>query len=336
MRLYFIAYVFILLFLTVAVTAVLFGVLNFYMFTRPASFSLMISMLLVSIALGTGITAFFSKKILSPVTKLSDAIHWVALGDFSVELETASSIREVQDTYANFNLMVQELRATETLQSDFISNVSHEFKTPLNAIEGYTTLLQEFDQLPQEQLEYTQKILFNTGRLSELVGNILLLGKVENQTIPLEKTQYRLDEQIRQAVLILEPKWTQQEVDFDVELPNILYCGSEGILLHVWMNLLDNAIKFSPRGQSVAIGLEQTESEIRCSITDHGPGISPEVQRHIFDKFYQADSSHKQEGNGLGLALVKKILDTCGGSIQILSSPGNGATFLVTLPKGES
>lgn len=227
----------------------------------------------------------------------------------------------------------QELgRAMEVLQTDFVSNVSHELKTPLSAIEGYSTLLQGCEALDAEQQEYVEKILFNTKRLSNLVGNILLLSKLENQEVAPECQVYRLDEQIRQSILALETEWTDKQIEFDIALDAIEYFGNEGIMHHVWDNLIANAIKFNPEYGMLGMTLKKEGEQIVYTITDSGPGISDEVKTHIFDKFYQADSSHKQEGNGLGLALVKRIVMIEGGEIDVENVSGGGCRFTVTLP----
>lgn len=335
LRFYFSGYVFVILCITLAVSWV-FSILLNHLISPDFVIPTIVWVLLFSVIFGTAAAIFFSKLILSPITRLSNAISQVAAGDFSVRLQSNSKITEMRETYANFNLMTQELAATETLQSDFVSNVSHEFKTPINAIEGYAMLLQDQHQSPAEQAEYVEKILSNTRRLSELVGNILLLSKVDNQAIQAGRKQYRLDEQIRQAILSLEQKWTEKEIEFDVDMEPIIYCGNESLMLHVWTNLIDNAVKFDPAGGNVRIRLAQETGQIRFEIEDNGPGISPETQKHIFDKFYQADSSHKSEGNGLGLALVKRILDTCGGNIQVQSQLGCGTRFLITLTDSQS
>lgn len=331
LRLYITIYVFGVVCLAVAGASVFTMLLNFFI---PASIQLPTALwiLLSSIVLGGAITTFVGKKVLSPITRLSAAINQVAEGDFSVQLKDSSRISAVQDTYTSFNLMVRGLAATETLQSDFISNVSHEFKTPINAIEGYAMLLQDEGQSPEEQRECVEKILFNTHRLSDLVGNILLLSKVDNQAIAAAPTLYRLDEQIRQAILALEHKWTAQHVDFDVELAPVTYCGNQNLMLHVWTNLIDNGIKFSPPGGVITIRLSQEGSRISCSILDQGPGIPAQALEHIFERFYQADSSHKDQGNGLGLALVKRILDAAHGRVTAQNCPEGGALFQVTLP----
>jgi len=255
----------------------------------------------------------------------------VSQGDFDKQLETSSCIAEVVQSYNSFNVMTKELRATQILQMDFVSNVSHEFKTPINAIEGYTMLLQG-EELSNEQNEYVEKILFNTQRLSCLVGNILLLSKLENQNIPMKKTKYRLDEQIRQALLSLESKWTQKEIGFQVEMEAVKYVGNEGLFMHVWINLLDNAIKFSPNQGIITMFLKQENDQVKFILEDEGPGIDEEIKNRIFDKFYQADGSHKAEGNGLGLALVKRIIDSAGGTIEAQNREYGGCRFVVQLP----
>ena len=255
----------------------------------------------------------------------------VADGDFTVQLKEKSALKEVKEINIGFNLMVQELQATEILQTDFVSNVSHEFKTPISAIEGYSTLLQDSDNLSPEQKEYVDKILFNTKRLSSLMGSILLLSKLENQQIPTGKTCYRLDEQIRQAIVSLEEAWDSKNINMDVEMDRIQYTGNESMMHHVWSNLISNAIKFSPENATISISLVQENNAILFSVEDQGPGLSEEAQKHIYDKFYQADGSHKQEGNGLGLTLVKRILTIEGGSIDSENLPEQGCRFTVIL-----
>ncbi len=289
--------------------------------------------LIISLIVGFGATLVVSKIFYSPVKKLRRAIEKVADGDLSVRLVPESAhMKEIQEIYSGFNLMTHELAATEILQTDFVSNVSHEFKTPINAIEGYATLLQGYREMPENELcECVDKILFNTKRLSELVGNILLLSKIENQAIDSNKKTYRLDEQIRRAILMYETEWTKKDIEFDVELEDTEYYGNEKLLHHVWYNIIGNAIKFSPEYGTVKISLSKSGDSVVFEASDNGPGLSPEAQKHIFDKFYQGDSSHKQEGNGLGLALVKKILDACGGEISAENLPDGGCKFKVII-----
>ena len=283
-------------------------------------------------AIGSVITAFMNKRILAPIRHLREAMKAVSKGDFEVRLNPKSNIQDIQEMNENFNLMVQELGSHELLQADFVSNVSHEFKTPINAIEGYAMLLQGTQEVTSEQQEYIDKILYNTQRLSGLVGNVLLLAKLENQQIPSSSKPYRLDEQIRQSIMLLESQWLSKEIDFDVEMESITYCGNVGLMLHVWSNLLSNAIKFNCYGGLVRMRLKQEADQIIFTIEDEGPGISPEDQKHIFDKFYQGDNSHEQEGNGLGLSLVSRIVRICEGSISAANRPEQGAIFTVLLP----
>ena len=288
--------------------------------------------ILFSIVVGGAITKFITRFFIDPITQLGKAMKEVADGNFQVTAQCRSRLKDVNDIYDSFNLMVKELAATETLQTDFISNVSHEFKTPINAIEGYASLLQDHQQSQDEQDAYIEKILFNTHRLSTLTGNILLLSKINNQSIHPQRTVFRLDEQVRQAIVALEQKWTEKDIDFDVELDKISYSGYESLLLHVWSNLIDNAIKFDPQGGMIALRLRQAEGTAVFTIDDNGPGVAPEEQERIFHKFYQSDNSHVMDGNGLGLPMVKKIVEFSGGTVTLENLPEAGCRFTVRLP----
>lgn len=295
------------------------------------NFSLALEVLLVSLVCGLGFSLLLSKWVFKPIKDLREAMERVADGDFNVMLTMPSNSKEIQEVYSGFNLMVHELGTTEMLQRDFTSNVSHEFKTPIAAIEGYSMLLQDGDNLNEDQQQYVEKILFNTKRLSDLVGSILLLSKLENQSIETNQQVYRLDEQIRESLLGMEGAWMDKEIEFDVELDAIKYLGNEGLMRHVWDNLLSNAIKFSPNGGLVKLNLTKKDGSIRFIIEDNGPGIPEDAKKRIFDKFYQHDNSRKQEGHGLGLPLAKRILTICGGRIDVEDAEGGGARFVVTL-----
>lgn len=290
-----------------------------------------LSIVACSFLIGFGFYKFVDHFIFEDIRRLRTSMRDVMTGDFTVRAETKGRINEINELCESFNQMVAELRSMDTLQSDFVSSVSHEFKTPINAIEGYSTLLQE-DALNEEQALYVDKIILNTKRLSELVGNVLLLSKVENTSINEKKEEYRLDEQIRQSILYFEEKWTKKEIEFDVEMDSISFVACRNLLLHVWNNLIDNAIKFSPQGATIAIRLMQTENGIDFRISDHGPGIPKAEQLHVFHKFYQSDSSHKSEGYGLGLPLCKQIVELHNGTIMLDSDYTDGCCFVVTLP----
>ena len=332
LRLYFIVCIFAILCVTLGVSALLTLLLEWLTnthFTVPT----IVWMVLFSVVLGGGLSIIMSRFFLRPVTRMGRAMERVAAGDFTVRLDNPGALGEMRDSYAHFNTMTRALAATETLQSDFISNVSHEFKTPINAIEGYAMLMQDAGNDPALQREYADKILLSTRRLSELVNNILLLSKVDNQTMPLEKHPYRLDEQLRRAILLLERKWTQKQIEWDVDMDEATYTGNESLMLHVWVNLLDNAIKFDPVGGEIRLRLHCESTCIRITVSDNGPGIPKDQQSAIFERFYQADGSHKREGNGLGLALARRIVRMCGGEISVSSEPGKGSCFTVELPR---
>lgn len=309
-----------------------FGYVLSMVLEKPLNISPTEIIVVVSIVLGTVIAFAVNRLFLRPIITLSEAMEQVASGDFTLQLKTKSLVKEIRNIFDNFNLMTKELDATETLQSDFMSNVSHEIKTPITAIEGYTTLLQRTDNIDETEAAYIEKILFNTKRLSDLVGNILLLSKIDNQAIETEKTIFRLDEQIRQAIMLLEAKWNEKHLEFDAELEHVVYCGNEGLLLHVWTNLISNAIKFSPKRGLIRITLINKEHMIVITVSDPGPGILEEEKEHLFDKFYQGDSSHKQEGNGLGLALVKQIVELNQGKV-FAENKEVGCEFTVILPQ---
>ena len=281
--------------------------------------------------IGILVTSQLSRYFFNPIKKLRSAMDKIADGDYSVRLEDISSSKEIMEIYTGFNLMAHELSVTEILQTDFVSNVSHEFKTPITAIEGFSVLLQESENLDEDQLDCIDKILFNSRRLSSLLGSILLLNKLENQQVATKQSKYRLDEQIRQSVVALESAWEQKNIELDVDLERLYYCGSEAMMRHVWDNLIANAIKFTPENSTVRILLRDEGAHLTVRVADQGPGLSEETQKHMFDKFYQGDTSHKQDGNGLGLALVKRILSIEQAGIYAENLPEGGCCFTVKL-----
>lgn len=311
-----------------------FGIAKLLEWLLPFSTSipLLIQLNIFSLIIAIIATHFLSKMFFDPVKDLREGMQKIADGHFDTRLETKSTSDEIQEVFAGFNMMAQELESTEILQTDFVSNVSHEFKTPINAIEGYTMLLQSTDNIDEVENEYIEKILFNTRRLSSLVSNILLLSKLENQSIQTGQERYSLDEQIREDILALEAAWEPKNIEFDVDLDSVVYLGNKNIMHHVWSNLLSNAVKFSPNGGTIKIRLQKKDGKVIFVLEDQGPGLSEEAQKHLFDKFYQADTSHKEEGNGLGLSLVKNILNLCGGAISAANITEGGCRFTVILP----
>ncbi|OAV40974.1 sensor histidine kinase [Clostridium saccharobutylicum] len=291
-----------------------------------------INLYLVSVILGTIISAIIGKRILTPLVRFSEALMEVSKGNFDIKLDgNKYGVEEIEIMTRNFNVMVNELNNIETFRNDFISNVSHEFKTPLASIEGYSMLLQDKNLTEKEKEEYTHKILNNTKRLSNLVRIILQISRLENQELILEKRKFKLDEQLRQTLLLLESKWTSKNIDLNLDLDSITFCGNEELLMQVWQNLLDNAIKFTQNNGTITCTLKQSTDCITTIISDTGIGMSNDTKKHLFDKFYQGDKSHSSEGNGLGLALVKRIIDLCNGTIEVQSEEGKGSTFIVKL-----
>lgn len=286
-----------------------------------------------SLLLGTVIAVYVGRLIVRPVQNMGDAFNELSKGNFDVRVPENEKITEIRQMAQSFNAMAYDLSHIETLRNDFVANVSHEFKTPIAAIEGYATLLQNTALSKEKHDRYVEKILDNSRRLSNLSGNILLLSKLENrETLP-DNTEFRLDEQIRRCILMLEAKWSEKNIEFDMELPRTVYCGSESLLEQVWLNIIDNAVKHSPQGGVITITLSENGTGVSVSVTDSGDGMTEEVKKHIFEKFYQADTSRKSEGNGLGLALVKRITDLCRGTVTVTSAPTCGAKFTVNLPR---
>ena len=285
--------------------------------------------LLITLILTTG---FLEHKLSANVTNLMDGLRAVAGGDYSVRLKTDKH-QLLDDLCEDFNRMAEELQSVRTLREDFVNSYSHEFKTPLASIQGFAKLLQSDDITEQEREEYTQIIIDETSRLSKLSSNILRLTKLENQKTVGKKTRFSLDEQIRKILLVLEPEWSKKKIDLDIDLEDIMYVGSEELMAQIWQNIINNAIKFTPEGGKISVKLFRSEKNISAEIWDNGPSIAPDVKAKIFDKFYQGDRSRATEGNGLGLALVKRIIELSEGSIEVENDMKKGGVcFRISLP----
>ncbi|GCF92934.1 two-component sensor histidine kinase [Enterococcus florum] len=287
---------------------------------------------LISLIVGSTVSAVVTKRILKPIAQLRQAMNQVSQGDFSIELPESQKVEDVQQLYHDFNVMVRELNSIETLRNDFVSTISHEFKTPVATIRGYVQLLQNNQLTPQQKKAYLERMLDGTQQLSQLAENSLKLTKLETQGIHLPNQAFRLDEQIREVILFLQPKWEEQEINLNIELTKVVYVGNEELLYQVWLNLLDNAIKYSPNASTLSVQLVVEEQTIRIAISDEGIGMTQKTLARIFEKFYQADTSRQTKGNGLGLALVKQIIVLHKGTIKVQSQLGLGSTFQVTLP----
>lgn len=331
----FVAIVFGILLLIGAITyAVVLTAVNMDLF-KYMEFNLAFSMsvaVLLSLIIGSAITYLVGKQILMPLLKLNQASKEIAGGNFHIKLQTSTPIREIKEIYANFNQMAAELASIELMRNDFIAQFSHEFKTPLASIEGYASLLQDETLSKEDRRQYVRMILDSSSQLSSLSASILKLSKLENQDIVTEKTLYRLDEQLRQALLYFEKEWTLKNLELKLELPQTMFYQNQKLMMQIWLNLLSNAIKFTPPNGRIKVALLKREKEISVSVKDSGIGMEEQVQRHIFDKFYQGDSSRSENGNGLGLAVVARIVKMGNGRIEVTSTPGEGSEFVVSFP----
>lgn len=289
-----------------------------------------IILLFISINLGLFVSIKFSKKFLRPINALQQGMKEVKNGNFNVKLTNVYH-NETKNLIDNFNLMVNELKKSETLKSDFISNVSHEFKTPLSSIQGYATLLQDENLSSEDKEKYTKNIIDSTRKLNELVSNILKISKIDNQKIIIEPKVYSLDEQIRECILSLEKEWVEKNINLDINLDEIEIKTDKSLLDNVWNNLIGNAIKYSNQDGKIEISGHKKDNKIIVSIKDYGIGIKEENLPYIFNKFYQGDTSHASEGNGLGLALVKGIIDLIDAEIEVYSKENEGSEFIVKL-----
>jgi signal transduction histidine kinase len=255
----------------------------------------------------------------------------------SVRIEKSQSI-DPNDGYNividYFNKMAEELSGMETLRTDFVANVSHELKTPLAVIQNYGTMLQNPSLTQQEREEYAKKITDAARDLANMVSNILKLNKLENQNIYPDTVSYDVGEQLCECVVAFEDVWEKKGIELEADIDeNIMVTADPELLTLVWNNLLSNAIKFTDDGGQITVSLKSQNDKAVISISDTGCGISQEVGKHIFEKFYQGDTSHAVKGNGLGLALVKRVIDITGGDISVSSEVGKGSTFTVTLDK---
>lgn len=287
---------------------------------------------LTSLFLATGLALFVDHRILRPIVAFGKATKMVAEGDFSVRMEESSPIKGILEVSKNFNIMVTELAGIETLRNDFITNVSHEFKTPLSAIEGYATLLQSPNLSEEEKLDYSSLLINSSKQLSKLVDNILKLSKLETQEVMQDKIDFRLDEQIRKTVLLFEKDWVEKEIMFDLDLPILEYHGNPDIIRQIWTNIIGNAIKYSNNGSNISVTIKQSTNFVNVCVTDEGIGMDSTTKKHLFEKFYQGDTTRKSEGNGLGLAIVNRIVKLLSGEILIESELDVGTKIIVSLP----
>jgi len=292
------------------------------------------NVLLITFLFGTA--DYIRRKITvdRPVRQITEAAEKIMQGDFSVRVPPihgagTDGFNQIGEA---INKMAEELSGTETLRTDFIANVSHELKTPLSVMGNYSTMLQRPGLTEEEKKEYAKAISEAARRLAQLITNILKLNKLENQQIFPKAEEFDLGEQLCQSLLQFEDAWEQKNLNIETNIAEDIRIRSDPELLSlVWNNLISNAVKFAPEGGTISVSLREERNNVIVSIRDTGCGMHPETGKHIFEKFYQGDTSHATQGNGLGLALVKRVVDIMQGEIGVESALGSGSTFTVTI-----
>mgnify|MGYP002621572367 CR=1 FL=1 len=288
----------------------------------------------VSLAVGSIIAFSTGSFSLTPFNKVLIGMDELASGNYKARVKFNSffaKTRIAKNFEKSFNTMASELENTEMLRSDFINNFSHEFKTPIVSISGFAKLLKRADLTEEQRKEYIDIIEEESLRLSNMATNVLKLTKVENQVVLSDKTRFNISEQIRNCVLLLENKWTKKNIDFIIDFDEYLVETNEEIVRDVWINLIDNAIKFTPEGGKIGIDIYRKGNNIEVSVINTGSSIEADKMDMIFNKFYQADESHASEGHGIGLAIVKHVVKLLEGSVSA-KSEGNVTNFTVILP----
>ena len=287
---------------------------------------------IVSLIVGTILSVFLSHKPLAPLREIMEASDKIASGDYSARIHLKGP-EEFKQLNISFNHMAEELGSVEILRNDFVHNFSHEFKTPIVSIRGFAKILKYNDISPEEKTEYLDIIMSESERLAELATNVLQLSRLEQQTILTEQKNFNVSEQIRLVIAMLDQKWSKKHIDIIFDSNEIYLYGNEELLQQVWINLIDNAIKFSPDYGTVQIKTIESAGNVLVTVSDQGDGISPDTAKHIFDKFYQGDTSHTTQGNGLGLNIADRILQLHKGEIIVKKTDNEGTDFQVSLPQ---
>ena len=278
-------------------------------------------------------TFFMSRALAKKTEKLADAIRRVADGDYSVKLNK-KGMAPYEELVDDFNKMTEELSSVETLRKNFIGDFAHEFKTPIASINGFANLLLDSgDSLSEEEKqEYLGIIASESKRLTNMARQNMLLSRLDTTVELKDLEDFSLDEQIKQDIILLSESWSAKDIDMQIELEEYTYHGNPELTSHIWINILNNAIKFTPDGGTIKVILRKLDSgRALVTIADTGIGMDEETCRHIFDRYYQADASHASKGLGLGLSIVQRVVELCRGSIRVDSRPGEGTSFIVEL-----
>lgn len=308
-------------------------------FTPQAAIVICLLVCTLTMLFGGIMLWFGAVHLTKPIDEVNRAVKGVTSGDFTVHIDrkTQSSsdyefTNEIDELSRNFNTMAAELNGMDYMRKDFMSNVSHEVKTPVAAITGFTEILMEGGLPPEEQQEYLSLVNKESLRLSRLCENMLRMSRLDYQQIVVKKDKIRVDEQIRKCIIMLSEKWADKMINYELDCGNLMVQSDADLLMQIWVNLLDNAIKYSPENSRIWINGNIERNNLIIAIQDEGEGISPEKQPKIFEKFYQCEESHKKQGNGLGLSIVKRIVELLGGSIACTSEEGKGTVMEVRIP----
>ena len=278
------------------------------------------------------IISFVLKKIITPMEELISATNEIAAGNFDVKVNSKNTTEdEIGKLVKNFNSMANDLKNIEYIQTDFMNNVSHEFKTPISAIKGFLVILKNENLSQEERLEYIDIILDETDRLSQLSSNILECSKLDNMDKFKDNKKFSLDEQIRKTIILLEKQWSKKNISFNIDLKPTYYYGKEEYLIQVWINIIGNAIKFSKENSEIEISCYKSVTGVYVEIKDYGCGMDENTKKYLFNKFYQGDNSRQDLGYGLGLSISKRIVELSGGSIIVDSELGKYTKFTVIL-----
>ena len=294
-------------------------------------------MMIITMVVGIVLAAFLTRNLLIYVNRIINRMNRLASGDYSARLSYGKPIclhPTVIEIVSSFNRMAEELEKTENLRMDFINNLSHEFKTPIVSIAGFAKMLKKENLTEGQRKEYLDIIEEEARRLADMATNVLKMTKVENQTILTDVIKFNLAEQIRSSILLLEEKWVEKNLEFDLELEECEIEANEELLKEVWINLVDNAIKFSPENGEVGIRIDEKKEKYFISVSNKGEEIGEENLKKLFQKFYQADESHSMEGNGIGLAIVKRVVELHKGIVKVECGDGR-VMFTVILPKNK-
>ena len=286
---------------------------------------------IISLVIGTVFAFLFSEKPLKPLLEIMKATDRIAEGDYSarIHLKGPYELKQLSDS---FNHMAEELASVELLRTDFVNNFSHEFKTPIVSIRGFARILKRKDLTEEMRSEYLNTIIGESERLADLADQVLSLSKLENQAIITDKKVYNVSEQIRLIIAMIYSKWSERNMGIEFERGELMLHANEELMKQVFINLLDNAVKFSPDGSVIKVHIIEKVSSFIFVIRDQGPGMDKDTASRIFDKFYQGDTSHGASGNGLGMTIAHRIVTLHGGSIRVETAPGKGTTFYVDLP----